>query len=95
VLVINEACTNCVEHAYRGHNVGAMLLEVNVHDGEIEARITDSGSWKIPKVNPGNSGRGLVLMRILSETMEINSSPTGTTIDITFRRSSATESVDH
>ena len=95
VLVINEACTNCVEHAYRGHNVGAMLLEVNVHDGEIEARITDSGSWKIPKVDPGNSGRGLVLMRILSETMEINSSPTGTTIDITFRRSSATESVDH
>jgi PAS domain S-box-containing protein len=95
VLVINEACTNCVEHAYRGHNVGVMLLEVNVHDGEIEARITDSGSWKIPKVNPGNSGRGLVLMRILSETMDINSSPTGTTIDITFRRSSATESVDH
>jgi PAS domain S-box-containing protein len=95
VLVINEACTNCVEHAYRGHNVGTMLLEVNVHDGEIQARITDSGSWKIPKVNPGNSGRGLVLMRVLSETMEINSSPTGTTIDITFRRSSATESVDH
>jgi PAS domain S-box-containing protein len=95
VLVINEACTNCVEHAYRGHNVGTMLLEVNVHDGEIQARITDSGSWKIPKVNPGNSGRGLVLMRVLSETMEINSSPTGTTIDITFRRSGATEAVDH
>jgi len=95
VLVINEACTNCVEHAYRGHNVGTMLLEVNVHDGEIQARITDSGSWKIPKLNPGNSGRGLVLMRVLSETMEINSSPTGTTIDITFRWSGATEAVDH
>jgi anti-sigma regulatory factor (Ser/Thr protein kinase) len=95
VLVINEACTNCVEHAYRGHNVGAMLLEVKAADESIEARITDSGSWKIPKVNPGNSGRGLILMRVLSETMEISSSPTGTTIDITFRRSGATESADY
>ena len=32
VLVINEACTNCVEHAYRGHNVGTMLLEVTIDD---------------------------------------------------------------
>jgi anti-sigma regulatory factor (Ser/Thr protein kinase) len=84
VLVINEGCTNCVEHAYRGHDVGAMLLEVRIADAQIKARITDSGSWKTPKVNPGNSGRGLVLMRILSETMDITSSPTGTTIEITF-----------
>jgi PAS domain S-box-containing protein len=85
VLVINEACTNCVEHAYRGHNVGTMLLEVKIVGAEIQARITDSGSWKTPKVHPGNSGRGLVLMRILSDTMDITSSPTGTTIEITFR----------
>ena len=63
VLVVNEACTNCVEHAYRGHGVGTMLLEVEVVDGEVRARVTDSGSWKTPAVNPGNSGRGLVLMR--------------------------------
>lgn len=94
VLVVNEACTNCVEHAYRGHTVGAMLLEVDIVDAEIHARITDSGSWKQPKVNPGNSGRGLVLMRILSDTMEINSSPTGTTVDITFRPSEAAPPVD-
>jgi anti-sigma regulatory factor (Ser/Thr protein kinase) len=94
VLVINEACTNCIEHAYRGHDVGTILLEVKAADAEIRARITDSGSWKQPKVNPGNSGRGLVLMRILSDTMEIDSGPTGTTIDITFSRSAKTESAD-
>ena len=27
VLVVNEACTNSVEHAYRGHSAGTMLLE--------------------------------------------------------------------
>ncbi len=85
VLVVNEACTNCVEHAYRGHAVGTMLLEVNIADGEVRARITDSGSWKTPAVNPGNSGRGLVLMRVLSDTMELDSTPTGTTAHLTFR----------
>jgi PAS domain S-box-containing protein len=85
VLVVNEACTNCVEHAYRGHPVGSMLLEVNATDGEIRARVTDAGSWKKPAAKPGNSGRGLVLMRALSDSMEIDNSPTGTTVDISFR----------
>jgi PAS domain S-box-containing protein len=85
VLVVNEACTNCIEHAYRGHPVGPMLLEAKATDGEILARVTDTGSWKTPAAKPGNSGRGLVLMRALSHSMEIASSPTGTTVDISFR----------
>jgi PAS domain S-box-containing protein len=84
VLVVNEACTNCVEHAYRGHGVGKMLMEASIADGEVRTRITDSGSWKPPAANPGNSGRGLVLMRALSKSMELDSSPKGTTVDITF-----------
>ena len=63
-------------------------------DGEVQARVTDSGSWKTPAANPGNSGRGLVLMRVLSDTMEIDSTPTGTTVDITFRLPAATGAVD-
>ena len=85
VLAVSEACTNCVEHAYRGHNVGSMLTEVEVVGDEIRARITDSGSWKPPAVNPGNSGRGLVLMRAISDSMEMDTTPTGTTVDISFR----------
>ena len=94
VLVVNEACTNCVEHAYRGHGAGTMLLEVETVDGEIRARITDHGSWKLPAVNPGNSGRGLMLMRAISDSMEIDSTPTGTTVDITFRLPTAPAGVD-
>ncbi|OMC54515.1 stage II sporulation protein E [Mycobacterium sp. IS-2888] len=87
VLVVNEACTNCVEHAYRGHPVGFMLVEADATEGDIRVRVVDAGSWKTPAANPGNSGRGLVLMRALSDTMEIDSSPTGTTVDISFRSS--------
>ena len=47
--------------------VGKMLLEAEAADGEIQARIVDSGSWKTPADNPGNGGRGLVLMRAISD----------------------------
>lgn len=94
VLVVNEACTNCVEHAYRGHGAGTTQLEVETVDGEIRARVTDQGSWKLPAINPGNSGRGLILMRAMSDTMEIDSTPTGTTVDITFRLPTAPAGVD-
>ncbi|BBY03095.1 SpoIIE family protein phosphatase [Mycobacterium seoulense] len=85
VLVVNEACTNCVEHAYCGHPPGTMALDVELVDGEIRARVSDRGSWKTPEVNPGNGGRGLILMGALSTTMELDCSPSGTTADMTFR----------
>ncbi|BBY24111.1 SpoIIE family protein phosphatase [Mycobacterium stomatepiae] len=94
VLVVNEGCTNCVEHAYRGHGLGTTLLEVETVDGEVRAHITDHGSWKPPAINPGNSGRGLILMRAISSTMEIDSSPTGTVVNITFRLPAAPASAD-
>lgn len=90
VLVVSEACTNCVEHAYRGHDVGTMLLEAKAVDGEIHARIVDSGSWKKPAVDPGNGGRGLPLMRAISDTVQIEETPHGTTIDVTFRVTAST-----
>jgi PAS domain S-box-containing protein len=95
VLVVSEACTNCVEHAYVGHSVGSMLTEVTAAGDEIRARITDSGSWKPPAANPGNSGRGLVLMRTISDSMEMDTTPTGTTVDITFRLPAGSAALDH
>jgi PAS domain S-box-containing protein len=85
VLVVNEACTNCIEHAYRGHVVGTMLLEATVTNGEVRTKVIDSGSWKTPAADPGNSGRGLVLMRALSDGMDLHNTSTGTTVDVSFR----------
>lgn len=85
VLVVSEACTNCVEHAYRGFAAGTMSLEVSLNGDEVRTRITDRGSWKMPAANPGNSGRGLPLMQLLSDSIELDATATGTTADITFR----------
>lgn len=85
VLVVNEACTNCVEHAYRGFAAGPMSLDVSLDDGEVRTRITDYGSWKTPEPKPAKGGRGLPLMRMLGDSLELEATATGTTADITFR----------
>ncbi|MGB9222477.1 SpoIIE family protein phosphatase [Mycobacterium sp.] len=84
VLVINEACTNSIEHAYRGHSVGTMRVEVESVDGEVRALISDDGSWKPPAADPGHGGRGLLLIRELGDWVEVDSSPTGTAIKVNF-----------
>jgi len=94
VLVVNEACTNSVEHAYRGHSGGTMLLEVEAVEGEVHVRVGDSGSWKKPAANPGNSGRGLVLIRAISDSVKLDSTPAGTTIEINFRLPAAAGAVN-
>jgi anti-sigma regulatory factor (Ser/Thr protein kinase) len=93
VLVVNEACSNSVEHAYRGHSVGTMLLEVDATEGEVHARIGDWGSWKKPAVKSGNGGRGLMLIRAISDSVELDCTPAGTTIDINFRLPAAAEAL--
>ncbi|BBY13217.1 SpoIIE family protein phosphatase [Mycobacterium marseillense] len=85
VLVVNEACTNCVEHAYRGFVAGTMVVEASLGDGEVRTRITDYGSWKAPAANPVNGGRGLPLIRALSQSTQLDTAATGTTADITFQ----------
>jgi PAS domain S-box-containing protein len=95
VLVVNEACTNSVEHAYRGHSVGTVRLDGEAVDGEVRVRVADSGSWKTPAADPGNSGRGLPLIRAISDSVELDGTPTGTTIEITFRLPPAGAATDH
>lgn len=85
VLVVGEACTNCVEHAYAGEPAMKMLVEMRADHGEIRARIVDTGRWKPPAANPRTGGRGLPLMRAMSESMEVDHGVDGTTIEAVFR----------
>jgi anti-sigma regulatory factor (Ser/Thr protein kinase) len=85
VLVVNEACSNCVEHAYRGGDVGRMRIEADIHEGLLSLRVTDSGSWKTPPADPGTRGRGLLLIRALSDGVELDGTSGGTKIEIKFQ----------
>jgi PAS domain S-box-containing protein len=84
VLVVNEALSNCAEHAYRGRAPGTMRLEAALDDGHIEVKVADSGSWKTPPADPGTRGRGILLMRTLSDHVDVEGTPAGTTVGMRF-----------
>jgi anti-sigma regulatory factor (Ser/Thr protein kinase) len=84
VLAGNEACTNSAEHAYRGGDAGPMRVEARICGGEIELRVADFGTWKPPEDSPFR-GRGIPLMRAVSDRVELDRSATGTTVEMVFQ----------
>lgn len=84
VLVVNEACSNSAEHAYRGVEPGSMRVRAALDGRHIQIQIADAGSWKTPPANPGTRGRGLLLMRTLSEEVDLDGTAQGTTVCLRF-----------
>ncbi|GFG74128.1 SpoIIE family protein phosphatase [Mycobacterium botniense] len=84
VLAVNEACTNSVEHAYRGHDRGTMMVDANVDGSGVRVRVADSGSWKTPGADDHRGGRGLPLIRAVSHQVDLNCTTTGTTVEMRF-----------
>jgi PAS domain S-box-containing protein len=84
VLVVNEACSNSAEHAYRGQEPGMMHVQAAVDDRHVHIRVADEGSWKTPPADPGTRGRGLQLMRTLSEHVDLDGTSHGTTVGMQF-----------
>jgi anti-sigma regulatory factor (Ser/Thr protein kinase) len=85
VLAVGEACTNSVEHAYRGRPPGTMRVEAAVDGDEVHLRVIDFGSWKPPVASRRARGRGLLLIRAVSDESQVNSGTAGTTVAMSFR----------
>lgn len=87
LLAVNEALTNVVEFAYRGRR-GMMGLQVQYDrtDGTLIVDVTDQGTWRHvdPASQPNTRGRGLPLMRALSDRTSIFKSPRGTHVQMEF-----------
>ncbi|OBF89769.1 anti-sigma regulatory factor [Mycobacterium sp. 852002-51152_SCH6134967] len=84
VLAVNEAATNCVEHAYQDSPEGEMVVEATVEDARIVVCVSDHGQWRTPSTEPTTRGRGLPIIRAVGNGVEVMKSTSGTTVRIDF-----------
>ncbi len=91
VLVVNEALSNAAEFAYRDHEVGdniTLQTSYAADTGTLAITIADRGQWR--RSDPSNQkrsrGRGIPLMRALSDRVDIDKTPQGTQVHLYFDR---------
>jgi anti-sigma regulatory factor (Ser/Thr protein kinase)/putative methionine-R-sulfoxide reductase with GAF domain len=80
-VAVGEACSNAVEHAY-GPTAGTLTMTMRVDGAEVYVRIIDTGRWRPERT--GDHGRGLILMRSLTDAVDVANTAGGTTV--TLRR---------
>jgi serine/threonine-protein kinase RsbW len=89
VLVVNEALANAAEFAYRNRDAKDPIRLQAVHreaTGALTVTVADRGEWRPSE--PANQklsrGRGIPLMKALSDRVDITTSPHGTEVRLEF-----------
>ena len=86
MVAVGEACANAAEHAYRGAEPGPMAVSADVDvDGVLTVSVRDEGSWHPPERDPGDRGRGLLIMRQLVDAVVLDEEAHGTTVTLRLR----------
>ncbi|HEY2205586.1 MAG TPA: ATP-binding protein [Pseudonocardia sp.] len=91
VLATNEAVSNAVDHAYPsgdlsgGISVQAELLPHGDGAHQVVITVADGGVWQPMPAVRGYRGRGLLLMRALTESLELHNTGAGTRVRMTSR----------
>lgn len=85
MVAVGEACANAAEHAYRDAEPGPMQVTAAVDvDGVLTVTVRDEGTWRPPDRDPGDRGRGLLIMRQLVDGMVVRGEH-GTTVTLRTR----------
>ena len=86
MVAVGEACANAAEHAYRGSEAGPMTVTAQVDvDGVLTVTVRDEGTWRPPDRDPGDRGRGLLIMRQLVDDVVLDERERGTTVTLGLR----------
>lgn len=83
-LLLCEAASNSVEHAYRGSEAGEFAYEVRRRaNGGVHVAVQDFGRWRPRPADPGYRGRGLALINNLAEDVSLDIGDAGTRVAFT------------
>jgi anti-sigma regulatory factor (Ser/Thr protein kinase) len=83
-LLLSEAATNSVEHAYRDGPPGEFVYSVQRRDdGTIRVEVQDFGRWRPPPADPGYRGRGLAVINNLADDVTLEVGESGTRVAFT------------
>ena len=80
VSAANEACTNSIEHAYSSEDAGRVVVTARCAHGSVRIEVTDTGAWRPLPQDPGTRGRGLAMMRALTDEVDIDRTDAGTRV---------------
>nr|WP_090280656.1 ATP-binding protein [Mycolicibacterium komanii]CRL76819.1 anti-sigma regulatory factor [Mycolicibacterium komanii] len=88
LLAVNEALTNAAEFAYAGfEQAGTMSVTARyeAENRQLTAIVTDQGAWLEKEPDASSTrGRGIQLMRALSDRATVDGSPSGTRVQLEF-----------
>ena len=72
-LLLSEAATNAVEHAYRETDAGEFVYSVRRRrDGGVRVVVQDFGRWRPLPDDPGYRGRGLAVIHNLAQEVTLD-----------------------
>ena len=87
LIAIGEATANAFEHAPAdrddGHEPVQITVTVRVAHATLGITVTDTGTWRAPREEPGTRGHGIAFMRALMDEVDISTSQRGTTVTMT------------
>ncbi len=81
-LACSEAAGNAIVHAY-GLRPASFQLDCSYDAGDVAITVQDTGTWRTPGGRA--AGRGLMIMRELMDSVEIDSGEHGTTVHLRKR----------
>ncbi|GAB4586678.1 SpoIIE family protein phosphatase [Nocardia sp. IFM 10818] len=85
VAAANEACSNSIEHAYLDSKPGRVVITADCGLDNLTIEVIDGGSWRPLPEDPGHRGRGIAMMRALTDKLEIDHSGPGTRVRMSVR----------
>jgi anti-sigma regulatory factor (Ser/Thr protein kinase) len=77
IVACQEACANAIEHAY-GPGEHVFEIEADADGAMIEVRVRDHGQWRASR--GVHRGRGLPLMEVLMDSVQVERCGDGTTV---------------